>query len=159
MTEQDINTSTYSLDGKVVTTNPADRTSTSSMIGSVNGGITKFPGGISFAKGSDGRVIARIPDSDTSIFYGPNGRLQFVSHPNGLLSRSSGDGSVSAMLEEDEELKLRPDGTGEIDLDDDGIFDITGNRDGTLTITKPITGPTVDKSEGASMTTTYKAPR
>src|SRR3712207_8716866 len=42
---------------------PADGTSTSSMIGWVDGGITKFPGGISFDKGSNGRVIAHIPDS------------------------------------------------------------------------------------------------
>jgi hypothetical protein len=157
--EKPYGTSTYSLDGKVVTTNPADGTSTSSMIGSVNGGITKFPGGISITKGSDGRVIAHIPDSDTSIFYGPNGGLEFIDHPNGLLSRSSGDGSVSAWLEEDAVLKLRPDGIGEIDLDEDGIFDITGNRDGTLTISKPITDPATGvKTKGASMTTTYKAP-
>jgi hypothetical protein len=66
---------------------------------------------------------------------------------------------VSALLEDDEELKLRPDGIPEIDFDGDGILDITGNRHGTLTISKPITDPATGvKTKGASMTTTHKAP-
>jgi hypothetical protein len=160
--EKPYGTSTYSLDGKVATTNP-DGTSTSTMIGSVNGGTTTFPGGISITKNPDGRVDASIPDSkvpgsEVKISFGPKGGVEFIDHPNGMLYRHS-DGGVSALLRSDEELRLRPDGIGEIDLDEDGTIDITGNRDGTLTISKPITDPATGvETEGASMTTTYKAP-
>jgi hypothetical protein len=133
------------------------------MIGSVNGATTTFPGGISITKNPDGRVEASIPDSkvpnsEVKISFGPNGGVEFIDHPNGILYRHS-DGSVSAMLRNDEGLRLRPDGIGEIDLDGDGTIDVTGNGDGTLTISKPVIDPATGFStKGASMTTTYKAP-
>jgi hypothetical protein len=148
-------TSTYSLDGNVATKNP-DGSTTSAKIGSVNGGTTTFPGGISITKNPDGRVTASIPDSEVTIYYGPNGGVEEIDHPNGMLSRNR-DGSVSALLRSDEELRLRPDGIGEIDLDEDGTIDITGNRDGTLTTNKPITDPNTDALTGI-MTTTYRTP-
>ena len=159
--EKPYGTSTYSLDGKVATTNP-DGTSSSTMIGSVNGGTTTFPGGISITKNPDGRVEAsipdsKVPDSEVKISFGSNGGVEFIDHPNGILYRHS-DGSISAMLRNDEGLRLRPDGIGEIDLDGDGTMDVTGNRDGTLTIDKPITDPNTGAYTGASMTTTYKPP-
>jgi hypothetical protein len=125
-------------------------------------GTTIFPDGISIAKGSDGKVYTLIPDKDVAIQSGPNG-VEYIARPNvGNLWKDK-NGVVGAELFKvglpgKDQLRLHPDGTGEIKLEDDGTT-ITGNPDGTLAISKPVTDPNTGvKTEGATVTTTYKAP-
>jgi hypothetical protein len=100
-------------------------------------------------------VTASIPDSEVEISSGPNGRVESITHPNGLIGRNE-DGSVSAGLSNNEALTLRPDGSGEIGLGDDTT--ITGKGEGTLTIIKPVIDPNTGALTDAYTTTTYTAP-